>query len=44
MAEMLVNLRKRAGLRVSRSGAYAKPPASTVDHIRAITVRAMQRG
>lgn len=44
MAEMLVNLRKRAGLRVSRSGAYARPPASTVDHIRAITVRALQRG
>jgi allantoin racemase len=43
MAEMLVNLKNRAGVRVSRSGAYAKPPASTVDHIRATTVRALQR-
>jgi allantoin racemase len=41
MAEMLVNLRKRAGLRVSRAGAYAKPQASTVEHIRATTVRAL---
>jgi len=44
MAEMLVHLKERAGLRVSRSGAYATPPASMVDHIRATTVRALQRG
>jgi len=44
MAEMLVHLKDRAGLRVSRSGAYAKPPASTVEHIRATTVRALQLG
>jgi allantoin racemase len=43
MAEMLVHLRKRAGLRVSRSGAYAKPAASTMEHIRAATVLALQR-
>jgi hypothetical protein len=42
MAEMLVNLRKRTGLKVSRSGAYARPPASTVAHIRAMTLRALQ--
>jgi allantoin racemase len=43
MAEMLVHLKKRAGLRVSRSGAYAKPPASIIEHIRSMTVRALQR-
>jgi len=44
MAEMLVHLKNRGGLRVSRSGAYAKPPASTVEHIRATAVRALQGG
>jgi uncharacterized membrane protein affecting hemolysin expression len=43
-AEMLVNLRNRTGLRVSRVGAYTKPATSTVDHIRATTVRALQHG
>ena len=42
MAETLVNLNKRTGLRASRSGVYAKPPASTVAHIRAMTLRALQ--
>ncbi|MBI2802692.1 MAG: hypothetical protein HYX63_20840 [Gammaproteobacteria bacterium] len=42
MAEMLVHLRERAGLRVSRSGAYSRPPASTVEHIRAVTARTLQ--
>ncbi len=43
MAETLVRLKRRAGLRVSRSGAYAKPPAATADHVRTVTVRALQR-
>jgi len=42
MAEMLVHLRNRTGLRVSRSGVYLKPPASIVEHIRATTARALQ--
>jgi len=44
MAEMLVHLRQRTGLSVSRSGAYAKPPSSVVEHIRATTLRALRRG
>ena len=42
MAEMLVHLKQRTGLTASRIGAYAKPPGSTVEHIRNITVRALQ--
>jgi allantoin racemase len=44
MTEMLVHLKNRTGLGVSRSGAYSRPPATTVDHIRATTVRALQSG
>lgn len=42
MAEMLVQMQQRTGLRVSRSGAYAKPSAAVVEHIRAVTARALQ--
>jgi allantoin racemase len=43
MAEMLVHLKNRTGLRVSRSGAYSKPPALMVDHFRTISARVLAR-
>jgi allantoin racemase len=36
-AEMLVQLRRRSGLRTSRGGAYARPPESLVRHLRGVT-------
>jgi allantoin racemase len=42
IAETLVHLKNRTGLRVSRSGAYANPPAPIVDHIRTTAIRAFQ--
>ena len=36
-AEMLVQLRRRAGLKVARRGSYARPPESLVRHMREIT-------
>jgi len=41
-AEMLVQLRRRAGLSIGRRGAYAKPPESLVRHLRRMTVGALQ--
>ncbi len=37
MAQMLVRLRERSGLRVGRGPAYARPPQSVVDHLRRVT-------
>ena len=36
-AEMLVQLRRRSGLSIGRSGAYAQPPESLVRHLRRVT-------
>ena len=41
-AEMMVRLRRHAGLEVSRSGDYAKAPVAALDHVRAVTMGAMQ--
>jgi hypothetical protein len=41
-AEMLVQLRRRAGLSIGRRGTYAKPPESLVRHLRRMTVGALQ--
>ena len=43
-AEMLVQLRRKSGLLVARRGVYAKPPAALLNHIRGVTIEAMQRG
>lgn len=36
-ADMLVRLRRRAGLATGRRGAYAKPPAEVMNHLRRLT-------
>lgn len=41
-ADMLVRLRKRAGLAVGRRGAYAKPPAEVMTHLRRLTASVLQ--
>jgi Asp/Glu/hydantoin racemase len=40
-AEMTVQLRRRAGLRVARRGVYARPAAPVVDHLRDVTAAAL---
>jgi Asp/Glu/hydantoin racemase len=42
VAEMLVQLRRRSGLSVGRSGAYAQPPDSLVRHLRRVTTGILQ--
>ena len=37
MAQMLVRLRERTGLRVGRGAAYFKPSTAVVDHLRRVT-------
>lgn len=41
-ADMLVRLRKRAGLAVGRRGAYAKPPTEVMRHLRRLTASMLQ--
>ncbi len=40
-AEMMVQLRRHAGLRISRRGEYAKPPKDVLDHVLGVTTRVL---
>jgi len=42
MAEMLVRLRKRTGLRVGRGTAYFRPSAAIVNHLRRVTLESLE--
>lgn len=42
MAQMLVRLRSRSGLRVGRGAAYFRPSAPVVDHLRRVTGEALE--
>ncbi len=41
-AEMLVGLRRHTGLSVGRRGAYVRPPAEIIPHLRRMTIEALQ--
>jgi Asp/Glu/hydantoin racemase len=41
MAEMLVRLRHTSGLATGRNGAYARPPAALLQHLRGVTGEAL---
>lgn len=41
-AEMMVRLKRHAGLAVSRKGDYAKAPREALDHVRSVTIAALQ--
>ncbi len=42
-AEMMVRLRRSSGLVPSRAGDYAKAPGAAIEHVRRVTVTAMQQ-
>jgi len=41
-AEMMVQLRRHAGLRISRRGDYARPPKAVLDHVLGITTEVLR--
>jgi Asp/Glu/hydantoin racemase len=41
-AEMLIQLRRRSGLSIGRSGAYKQPPESLIRHLRRVTTQVLQ--